>query len=69
MNIADRIDNHQMHIKEKVRILSDAPDHRHTETDLRHENAVHDIDVNVLRARAFDGIQFASQMSEVRGQY
>ena len=47
VDIAFRLRYHHVDVKDQIRSGTDAFDHRHAQGDLRHEHAVHDIDVGI----------------------
>ena len=51
LDLCLRMLNHEMHVKDGIRRLSKAFDDGRSNRDIGHERAVHNIDVNVIRAR------------------
>ena len=66
--LVKRVRDHQMHVKRHVRDLLQLLDHGHAHGQVRHEVAVHDVDVHVSRAARLDDLDVALQVHEVRRQ-
>ncbi len=59
---------HQVDIEDRRRARTDRRDRDGAEADIRHEDAVHDIEVQPLRARRVHGGRLFSQTPEVTRQ-
>ena len=59
---------HQVHVKDQVGLLPDTADHRHAERQVRDENAVHDVDMHILRAGFLRERNLLTEPVEIRGQ-
>ena len=64
-HIAFRMPDHQMHIKELVRDRPDRPDHRISESQLRHKASVHHIDMDDLGSALPCPENIVAQMAEI----
>ncbi len=60
--------NHQVDIERLFGGVPDRLDDRRTEGQVPHKVAVHDINVDVVRAGFIDGTDFVSQSREIRRQ-
>src|SRR6185436_1242269 len=60
--------DHQVHIEWPRRDSSDCTDHERPDGDVWHEMAVHHIDVNEIRAAAFDGDDLFPERREIGRQ-
>jgi len=67
-DVAVRFLDHQVHIERPGRDVPDRPDDRRPDRDVRHEVPVHHVDVNEIRAAAFDGRNVAAEGREVGGE-
>ena len=68
-DVVFRIRNHQVAIQRQAGSLLDAGGNARTETDVRYEVAVHDVEVDKARATVFDGLEALAEFKEVRVQY
>ena len=60
----DRLD-HEMHVEHLLRARPDAFDEARPEGDVRHEMAVHDIDMHPVAARFVDGADLLAEAGEI----
>ena len=60
--------DHQMGIEEHLAALAKRLDDRHAETDVRHEVAIHHIEMEYLRPGLFNFRNLVAQTREVRCQ-
>ena len=66
--MAFRLDDHQMHVERLLRAAAHRLHDQRPDRDIRHEAAVHDVDMNPVGAGRLDGANFIGKMSEVRRQ-
>ena len=66
--IAVRLDDHQVHIERLPRVASYRFDNHRPERDIRHEAAVHHVDMNPVGAGRIDGAHFFPQFREICGK-
>jgi hypothetical protein len=64
-----RLHDHQVHIKRLARVLADGVQHREPEGDVRHEDPVHDVDVEPVGFAAVDQFHIALEVAEIGGEY
>jgi hypothetical protein len=57
--------DHQMHIERLLRAASHRFDHYRPNRDIRHEAAIHHIDVNPIRPRRIDGANLLGDTTEI----
>ena len=67
-DIALRLDDHQVHIQRLLRVASHRFDNHRPERDIRHEMAVHDVDMNPVCACRVDGANLVGEVPEIRRQ-
>ena len=63
----DRRD-HQMHVERKFRVRPQGLHHIRADGDVRHEMAVHDVDMDPVRAGSVQRANFFAQHREVAGK-
>ncbi len=63
----DRRD-HQMHVHDALDVRPDCGAHRRTEGEVRHEMAVHYIDMHPVAALGLDGAAFGAEIGEIGGE-
>ena len=63
-----RVLDHQVDVEGQPRGLAQRPDDRRADRQVRHEVAVHDVDVDDVGSARFDHRQGVRQAGEVRGQ-
>ena len=63
-----RIGDHQVNVHRNNRDLTHPFDNDRANGDVRHEVAVHDIDVQPIGAGRFDSLDFVFETAEIRGQ-
>ena len=65
-----RIDrgNHQMHIEGQTQMRTQRHEHRRPERDVRHEMAVHDVQVQPIGAGRLNGAGLILQPAEIGGE-
>ena len=68
IEIAFRLDNHQVYIERLLRVASDRFDNHRSERDIRHEAAVHDVNMDPVGASRIDGTDLLGKMPEIRRQ-
>ena len=68
LEIALRLDDHQMHIERLLRGAPHRLDDDRPEGDVRHEAPVHDIDMDPVRAGLVDGKDFLAEPLEIGGE-
>ena len=67
-HLALRLDDHQVHVERQDRRPPDGADHDRSHRNLRHEPAIHDIDVDHRRPGPLGGAHLFGQPAEVGGQ-
>src|SRR5438094_592594 len=60
--------DHEVHVERLRGTAAHCFDDGHPEGDVRHESAVHDVDVDPVGARAVHGAHFLAEPAEVRGK-
>ena len=66
--IALRLDDHQMHIERLLRGASHRLDNHRSDRDVRHEAAVHHVDMDPVGSRRIDGANLLGEPPEIRRQ-
>jgi hypothetical protein len=66
--IALRLNDHQVHIKRLLRAASHRFDNHRAERNIRHEAAVHYVNVDPVGASQIDGTNLVGEMCEIRRQ-
>ena len=64
--IAIRLDDHQVHIERFQRGPSHGLHNHWSDRDVRHEAAVHDVDMDPVGSRRIDSANLLGKMSEIR---
>jgi hypothetical protein len=67
-DVAFRLLDHQVDIEGKLRAFPQVSDHGRPDGDVRHETAVHHVDVDPVCSGPLHGGDFFSKPAEVRGQ-
>ena len=65
-DVAMRAINHQMHIQKHLRMLAHGLHDRDADRDIRHKNAVHHVNMDVVRTAGLDLTDVIPQRAEVR---
>jgi hypothetical protein len=68
VEIAFRLDDHEMDIERLAGAAADRRHDRGSERDVGYEPAVHDVDMDPVRARPVDGADFLADPPEVGGE-
>lgn len=68
LQVAVRIDNHQMHVQRFLCMPRNGFDDRHPETDVRHKDPVHDVEVKPVCVRGIHQFDVALQIREICSQ-
>ena len=58
---------HEMHIEGKCRMLSECFDDGASESQIRHEMTVHDVQMDKIGAGLFDILQFGRKIGKISG--
>ena len=66
LDIALRLDDHQMHVERLLRRFSDALDDQGADGQVRHKTTVHDIDMDPVGAGLVDRPHLLIQSAEIR---
>ena len=67
-DVALRLHHHQVYVERRVGEPPEGPDQRRTEGQVRHESAIHDVDVQPLRAARQRRLHLLAQPAEVGGE-
>jgi len=57
-----------MHVERDLCMGAQGAHHRRTDRDVRHEVAVHNVDMNPIGARAGDSPDFLAEVGEISGK-
>jgi len=63
--ISLRFHDHQMHIQRLARAAPQCFDNHRTEGDIRHEPAIHYVDMNPIRAGGVDGLNLFGKPGKI----
>ena len=69
-SIEERVDgrDHQMDVERLVQCAAECLHHGRADREVRHEMAIHHVDVDPVRARFVDRAHFLAELREVGGQ-
>ena len=62
------LDDHEVDVDRKIGCRADGLDDREPDTDVGHEDAVHDVDVDEVRARGCDRRDLLAKPAEISRQ-
>ena len=65
---AGRLDDHEVDVDREFGCGADGLDDREADADIGHEDAVHDVDVDEVRAGRFDSLDLLAEPAEVSRQ-
>src|SRR3990172_8836249 len=68
-NVPVRVRNHEMDMERHFSHIPDRLDDQRTNRDVRHEVAVHDIDMQQMRAGFFNPANVFAERREISGKY
>ena len=65
VDIAQRPVDHQMHIQRHIRDAADRRDDRDADRDIRHEQAVHHVHMDIIRAGFLQSADIALEIDKI----
>ena len=68
LQVALRLDDHEMHIQRFPGRATDGLDHNRSERNIGNEPSIHDVDVDPIRAGCIDGSHLLCQAAEIGGE-